>query len=192
MMLSNLLFVCLICLSCLVQPLLFSSTPNTTDTDSAREEAPQSQNGTSNTVVGATTVAGAVVGSMAPVIVTTAVNAVGFTASGIAAGSTAAGMMSSLAAASGGAVAAGTPVAILQSIGVIGLGAGTAVAVAAGGAIVGAAAVGGATYAGLKLFQWLHPTTVEKSYSSEVDGSRWWRRRLRGVRRPYGITTYTS
>ncbi len=42
----------------------------------------------------------------------------GFTGAGIAAGSTAAGMMSSAAIANGGGVAAGSLVAILQSAGV--------------------------------------------------------------------------
>ena len=43
--------------------------------------------------------------------------AVGFTAAGITAGSWAAGMMSAAAVANGGAVAAGTTVAVLQSVG---------------------------------------------------------------------------
>ena len=43
--------------------------------------------------------------------------AVGFTAVGITAGSWAAGMMSAAAVANGGAVAAGTTVAVLQSVG---------------------------------------------------------------------------
>ncbi|KTG43160.1 hypothetical protein cypCar_00015671 [Cyprinus carpio] len=60
----------------------------------------------------------------------------GFTGAGIAAGSTAAGMMSSAAIANGGGVAAGSLVALLQSAGAAGLSA-TATA--------GVASVGGAT-----------------------------------------------
>ncbi|XP_076841914.1 interferon alpha-inducible protein 27-like protein 1 [Brachyhypopomus gauderio] len=62
---------------------------------------------------------------------------VGFTAAGVTAGSYAAGMMSSAAVANGGAVAAGSLVAMLQSVGAAGLPtAGTAV-VAALGAVGG-------------------------------------------------------
>ena len=46
---------------------------------------------------------------------------VGFTSGGIAAGSYAAGMMSTAAIANGGGVAAGSTVAVLQSIGAAGL-----------------------------------------------------------------------
>nr|XP_060639752.1 interferon alpha-inducible protein 27-like protein 2A [Anolis sagrei ordinatus] len=50
-----------------------------------------------------------------------ALGVLGFTAAGITAGSVAAGMMSSAAAAGGGGVAAGSLVAVLQSIGAAGL-----------------------------------------------------------------------
>ena len=49
----------------------------------------------------------------APVVL----GAVGFTSAGIAAGSYAAGMMSAAAVANGGAVAAGSTVAVLQAVG---------------------------------------------------------------------------
>ncbi|XP_042181363.1 lysozyme g isoform X4 [Oncorhynchus tshawytscha] len=77
--------------------------------------------------------------ALAPIVLT----GIGFGAGGIAAGSTAAGMMSAAAIANGGGVAAGSLVAILQSAGAVGLsGMVTAVVGSAGAAIGGA--VGGA------------------------------------------------
>merc|ERR1712157_109742 len=78
-----------------------------------------------------------------PLAVVAAVRGIGFTAGGVAAGSTAAGMMSAEAVASGGVVAAGGVVATLQSVGAVGaLGAtGTSAAMAAGG-LVGGTIVG--------------------------------------------------
>ena len=70
-----------------------------------------------------------------------AVSAIGFTSGGIAAGSTAAGMMSAAAVANGGGIAAGSAVAVLQSIGAVGGIATCTKAVVAGGAAVGAAVV---------------------------------------------------
>ncbi|XP_067863041.1 interferon alpha-inducible protein 27-like protein 2A [Heptranchias perlo] len=63
----------------------------------------------------------------------------GFTSAGIAVGSVAASMMSTAAVANGGAVAAGSTVAVLQSIGAAGLSAVGSVAVGTvGGAIASA------------------------------------------------------
>mmetsp|Transcript_36596 Transcript_36596/g.51746 ORF Transcript_36596/g.51746 Transcript_36596/m.51746 type:complete len:130 (+) Transcript_36596:297-686(+) len=82
----------------------------------------------------------------APLAITAAVNALGFTATGIAGGSTAAAMMSAEAIAAGGGVAAGWTVATLQSIGAVGLGVmgtiGTMAGGLATGTALGAAAVG--------------------------------------------------
>ena len=80
-------------------------------------------------------VGGALGASTAPVVAVATVNAVGFTSSGIAAGSTAASMMAAEAVAAGGGVAAGGTVATCQSIGALGaLAAGPLVlAVALGG-----------------------------------------------------------
>ncbi|XP_041452631.1 interferon alpha-inducible protein 27-like protein 2A [Lytechinus variegatus] len=61
----------------------------------------------------------------------------GFTASGISAGSSAAGMMSSAAIASGGGVASGSIVAVCQSIGAAGV---SSVTTAVAGAVGGVAA----------------------------------------------------
>ncbi|TMW58541.1 hypothetical protein Poli38472_010100 [Pythium oligandrum] len=74
------------------------------------------------------------------------VNAIGFGANGIAAGSTAASMMSAAAVANGGGVAAGSTVAVMQSIGAVGL------AMPIGLGIVGAGAVVGGTIVGLKAY----------------------------------------
>ncbi|XP_019367767.1 PREDICTED: interferon alpha-inducible protein 27-like protein 2A isoform X1 [Gavialis gangeticus] len=60
--------------------------------------------------------------------------AAGFTATGIAAGSVAAKMMSAAAVANGGGVAAGSAVAVLQSVGAAGLSAATQSGIAAAGA----------------------------------------------------------
>ncbi|XP_038050163.1 interferon alpha-inducible protein 27-like protein 2B [Patiria miniata] len=65
---------------------------------------------------------------------------IGFGAGGIAAGSYAAGMMSSAAIANGGGVAAGSLVATLQAAGAAGLGAGATAAVGGVGAAIGGAA----------------------------------------------------
>ena len=67
-----------------------------------------------------------------------ALAAIGFGKAGIAAGSTAAGMMSASAIANGGGVAAGSVVATCQSIGAAGFASGTQAAVAAGTAIIAA------------------------------------------------------
>lgn len=72
------------------------------------------------------------------------IGAMGFGAGGIAAGSYAAGMMSSAAIANGGAVAAGSLVATLQSIGAAGFGLAGLAGVGAAGAGVGATVGGGA------------------------------------------------
>ncbi|XP_015269418.1 PREDICTED: interferon alpha-inducible protein 27-like protein 2 [Gekko japonicus] len=81
---------------------------------------------------------GAVAGLAATAAVPPLAGLLGFTGAGIAAGSTAAGWMSTSAIASGGGVAAGSLVAVLQSIGAAGMSAATYVAGAAGGATGGA------------------------------------------------------
>ncbi|KAJ3613427.1 hypothetical protein NHX12_019676 [Muraenolepis orangiensis] len=68
-----------------------------------------------------------------------ALGAAGFTAAGITVGSYAAGMMSAAAVANGGAVAAGTTVAVLQSVGAVGLGTAATAATACTGGVVTAA-----------------------------------------------------
>ncbi|KAG6579917.1 Interferon alpha-inducible protein 27 [Phytophthora cinnamomi] len=68
------------------------------------------------------------------------VNAIGFTTSGIAGGSTAASMMSAAAVANGGGVASGSAVAIMQSIGAVGLATPVGLGLVAGGAAIGGAA----------------------------------------------------
>ena len=90
------------------------------------------------TTVGAGATAG---GVAAPIAVTGAVAAAGFSSTGIVAGSTAASMMSASAIASGGGVASGSVVAISQSIGAVGLAGGPLAFAIAGGVVV----VGGAT-----------------------------------------------
>lgn len=85
-------------------------------------------------IVGLVTGAAGAVGAMllAPYLLP----AIGFTSAGISAGSYAAGMMSSAAAANGGGVAAGSLVSVLQSAGAVGLSAGAkAVAAAVGGSV---------------------------------------------------------
>ncbi|GLD94314.1 hypothetical protein PINS_up002927 [Pythium insidiosum] len=71
-----------------------------------------------------------------------AANAIGFGAGGIAAGSTAASMMSAAAVANGGGVAAGSAVAVLQSIGAVGLATPVGLGLVATGAAVGGVAAG--------------------------------------------------
>ena len=85
----------------------------------------------------------------APVVTVAVVNGMGFTAGGIAAGSTAAAMMSAEAVAAGGGIAAGGWVATGQAIGAAGVG---AAAMPIIGAIVGIGLiVGGAIGAGVWL-----------------------------------------
>lgn len=94
----------------------------------------------------ALSVAGAVGLSTAmvmPIAVVALVRGIGFTAGGIAAGSTAATMMSGEAIASGaGVVTAGGVVATLQSVGVAGLGVAGTTAAIGSGALVGTTIVG--------------------------------------------------
>uniref|UniRef100_A0A8D2L967 Uncharacterized protein n=1 Tax=Varanus komodoensis TaxID=61221 RepID=A0A8D2L967_VARKO len=80
----------------------------------------------------------AVGGRLATVGIPVITGALGFTSAGIAAGSVATSMMSATAIANGGAVASGSVVSILQSIGAVGLSAAAKTAMAAGGALVGA------------------------------------------------------
>lgn len=75
------------------------------------------------------------VGAGAVVAAPFVLGAAGFTGAGIAAGSAAASMMSSVAIANGGGIAAGSMVAVMQSAGAAGLG-------AAGKAAVGTIAGG--------------------------------------------------
>ncbi|KAJ8333219.1 hypothetical protein SKAU_G00421150 [Synaphobranchus kaupii] len=91
-------------------------------------------------LTGVGTAVGIVAGAgLAVVAVPVAVVGLGFTAAGITAGSTAAGMMSAAAIANGGAVAAGSAVAVLQSLGAVGLSATAAAVVSSVGATIGGA-----------------------------------------------------
>ncbi|CAL1674572.1 unnamed protein product [Lasius platythorax] len=94
-----------------------------------------------------------------------AVTALGFTSSGIAAGSTAASMMSVLG---GGSTAAGSLVAGCQSVGAIGSLAGATVGLPLIGCIAGVGLAGGAlgygVYRGAKK---LHKTMTTRDFSSQ-------------------------
>jgi hypothetical protein len=68
-------------------------------------------------------------------------NLIGFTTSGIAGGSAAASMMSATAVANGGGVAAGSTVAVLQSIGAVGLATPVGLSLVAAGAAIGGTAL---------------------------------------------------
>lgn len=93
-------------------------------------------------------IAATILGGVAFVAANVIVPGLGFAAGGVVAGSTAAGMMSSAAIAGGGGVAAGSTVAILQSIGATGVAVSTCLGVGAGAAAVGTA-VAGAVDAGI-------------------------------------------
>lgn len=89
--------------------------------ENEHEELVDESNDTTTTGIAKPMAVGGVVGGTAAYVgVPMAVNAIGFTAEGIVAGSTAAGMMSTAALAEGGGVAAGGTVATLQSIGATG------------------------------------------------------------------------
>ncbi|KAG6929172.1 interferon alpha inducible protein 27 [Chelydra serpentina] len=89
-----------------------------------------------NTLV---TLAGAsIAAGVAFVGIPVALGAAGFTAAGIATGTVAAKMMSAAAVANGGGVAAGSAVAVLQSIGAAGLPAAANAVIVGVGAAVGA------------------------------------------------------
>ncbi|KAK1934122.1 Interferon alpha-inducible protein 27-like protein 1 [Phytophthora citrophthora] len=68
-------------------------------------------------------------------------NVIGFSATGITGGSTAASMMSTAAIANGGGVASGSAVAILQSVGAVGLATPIGLGLVAGGAAIGGVAL---------------------------------------------------
>lgn len=85
-------------------------------------------------------VAGAATGTAAVAAAVPVIHAVGFTVTGITAGSTAAGMMSSAVVGAGGAISSGSTVAVLQSIGALSaIPGGVIVPVALGAAAVGMA-----------------------------------------------------
>jgi hypothetical protein len=111
-----------------------------------------------NSSLGAVAVAGATAGALAgPAAAVAAVQAVGFSSTGIVGGSWAASMMSATAVASGGGVPAGSAVAVMQSIGAVGaltpgLAAGAAVA---GGVVVGSLGLAG--YGAYRLWRRFHP-----------------------------------
>ena len=122
---------------------------------------------------------GAGIGAVAtPVIVSSAVYAAGFTSSGIAAGSTAAALMSAEALAAGGAIASGGLVATGQSIGASGLVASGMLAPAIGLGIVVGGAIG---FASLSAYRyWQQKTTndikaldYQSGYDSIVMDGRW-------------------
>ncbi|RLN57381.1 hypothetical protein BBJ28_00002705 [Nothophytophthora sp. Chile5] len=69
-------------------------------------------------------------------------NFIGFGVNGIAAGSTAASMMSAAAVANGGGVAAGSTVAVLQGVGAVGLASSVGLGLVAVGVATGGVAVG--------------------------------------------------
>ena len=83
-----------------------------------------------NGVEGATV---SLLAASAPIVGVVAIQGIGFTSAGIAAGSVAASMMSSAAIANGGGIATGSLVATLQSIGAVGLGSVIAPAAIIGG-----------------------------------------------------------
>jgi hypothetical protein len=88
-------------------------------------------------------------GVFAPVAAVAGIQGIGFTTGGIAAGSTAAGMMSAA-----GPVAAGSTVATLQSIGALGaLGAGASAGVGLLGAVLGAGFITATVYGGFKIHE---------------------------------------
>ncbi|XP_051843617.1 interferon alpha-inducible protein 27-like protein 2A [Antechinus flavipes] len=81
---------------------------------------------------------GAVAGGvLAPSVVPVTLGVVGFTKLGIAAGSMAANMMSAAAVANGGGVAAGSLVAVLQSVGAAGLSTATSTVLGSVGSVLG-------------------------------------------------------
>ncbi|KAG7334473.1 hypothetical protein KOW79_002880 [Hemibagrus wyckioides] len=88
------------------------------------------------TAIGIT--AGVAAGTVGTVVLAPAVlGLVGFGTAGISAGSIAASMMSSAAIANGGGVAAGSLVAVLQSVGAAGFSAATTAGVASTGGVIG-------------------------------------------------------
>eukprot|EP00121_Abeoforma_whisleri_P009084 Awhi_evm1s8346 len=88
------------------------STSDTTNRDSNTKDMK---------IVGATAIGGGIIaGAAAPAATVAVISAAGFTTSGVAAGSTAAGLMSAAAISNGGSIAAGSSIAVLQSIGATG------------------------------------------------------------------------
>jgi len=101
-------------------------------------------------------------GVLAPVATVAGIQAIGFGAGGVIAGSTAAGMMSTA-----GSVAAGSSVAVLQSIGALGtLTVGPAVLVG----LLGAAVVGGIAFGSIELHEHL---TEEKRRMEALQPHCW-------------------
>ncbi|ETV74113.1 hypothetical protein H257_11078 [Aphanomyces astaci] len=117
---------------------------------------------------------GAAIGAAAWGLAAPVANAIGFGASGIAAGSTASSMMSSAAIASGGGVAAGSTVATFQSIGAVGLATPIGLGLMAAGCAVGGVGWG---YFGEEdemawlLVEWVSPAEKPKEtrFTSESD-----------------------
>ncbi|RQM20573.1 hypothetical protein B5M09_005849, partial [Aphanomyces astaci] len=105
---------------------------------------------------------GAAIGAAAWGLAAPVANAIGFGASGIAAGSTASSMMSSAAIATGGGVAAGSTVATFQSIGAVGLATPIGLGLMAAGCAVGGVGWG--------YFGTHQPTINRESHESYFEG----------------------
>lgn len=118
-----------------------SDTHDNQDPDTNGEDGAAGTVGTAAGAAAVGTAAGATAGGAVAACVVPVVNAIGFTANGIVAGSAAAGMMSSAAVASGGGVAAGSMVATLQSVGAVGLAGGIVAGIVGGGALLGGGGV---------------------------------------------------
>ena len=132
------------------------------------------RSGATNGVATPMVIGGVVGGTAAYVGVPLAVNAIGFTAEGIAAGSTAAGMMSAAAIAEGGGVAAGGTVATLQSIGATGSMGAMAGPIVLGGTIAGALLLAGVY---LEIVKWVRkpwfPAATSLPQTKQVKKGIW-------------------
>ncbi|KAL4160864.1 hypothetical protein PRNP1_001422 [Phytophthora ramorum] len=116
-----------------------AANPSSTPSSAASPDAQVGSDSTANAAKGVA--AGAAAGAGLWGLAMPVVNMIGFSASGIVSGSAAASMMSTAAAASGGGVVSGSAVAVMQSIGAVGLATPIGLGLVAGGAAIGGAAL---------------------------------------------------
>jgi hypothetical protein len=142
------------------------------DGNDAKHDQPPSAHPSAHGSIATTVAAGSAAGILGaaagPTVAVAAVQAVGFSSTGIVGGSWAASLMSATAIANGGGVSAGSAVAIMQSIGAVGA---LPAGLAAGAMVAGACATVGVGYGAYRLWRWARPAAGAAGAPGEKEKS---------------------